>query len=42
MKNPNNPIGNRTHNLPAYSAAAQPTAPVCTPNTVYLQMQNLH
>lgn len=38
MKNPNDPIGNRTHNRLGYNAAAQPTAPVRTPNIVYLQM----
>jgi len=37
-KNPNDPIGNWTHNILAYSAVAQPTAPVRTPNFVYLQM----
>ena len=27
MKNPNDPIGNRTHDLPACSAVPQPNAP---------------
>ena len=31
MKNPNNPIGNRTCDLPIYSAVPQPTASPCTP-----------
>ena len=26
MKNPNEPMGNRTHDLPAYSAVPHPTA----------------
>jgi hypothetical protein len=31
MKNSKDPIGNRTHNLPACSAVPQPTAPPHTP-----------
>jgi hypothetical protein len=31
MKNPSDPIGNRTRNLPACSAEAQPTAPPRAP-----------
>jgi hypothetical protein len=31
MKNPNDPIKNRTCDLPAYSAVPQPTAPPHTP-----------
>jgi hypothetical protein len=30
MKNPNDPIGNRTHYLPACSAVSQPTTPLRT------------
>jgi hypothetical protein len=35
MKNPNDPIGNRMRNLPAYSAVPQPTAPPCTSFLLY-------
>jgi len=28
MKNPNNPIGNRTRDLPAFSSVHQPTTPL--------------
>ena len=31
MKNSNDTNGNRTRNLPVYSAVPQPTAPPCTP-----------
>jgi len=30
MKNLSDPIGNQTHDLPAYGAVSQPTAPSCT------------
>jgi hypothetical protein len=39
MKNPNDPIGNRTHNLPACSAVPQPTAP---PSTVVKNVEKLY
>ena len=32
MKNPNNTIGNRNHDLPAFSAVPQPTSPPQTPD----------
>ena len=31
MRNPNNSIGNQTHDLPACRAVPQPTAPPCVP-----------
>jgi hypothetical protein len=31
MKNSNDTIGNRTHDLPAFSAVPQPTAPLRAP-----------
>jgi len=33
MKNSNDAIGNRTRDLPAYSAVAHPTAPLRSPTT---------
>ena len=33
MKNSNDTIGNRTRNLPAFSAVPQPTAPPHTPSS---------
>jgi hypothetical protein len=36
MKNTNDPIGNRTHDLLACSAVPQPTAPPCTPFALYI------
>jgi hypothetical protein len=38
MKNSNDIIGNRTHNLPACSRVPQPTAP---PDTPYIQIRNV-
>jgi hypothetical protein len=34
MKNPNDPIGNRTRDLPACSAVAHPTAPPPAPPSI--------
>ena len=31
MKNSNDAVGNRTHDLPAYSSVSQPTAPSRSP-----------
>jgi hypothetical protein len=35
MKNSNDPIGNGTHDLPAYSAVHQTTAPLHAPYIIY-------
>ena len=37
MKNSNETVGNRTHNLPACSAVSQPTAPPRTP-CIYMRV----
>jgi hypothetical protein len=36
MKNPNNPIGNRTHDSLSFSAGSQPPAPPLTPVYSYI------
>ena len=36
MKNPNDPIGNRTRDLQACSTVPQPTLPPCTPHMILL------
>jgi len=36
MKNPNDPIGNRTRDLQAWSTVPQPTLPPCTPRMALL------
>jgi len=40
MKNSNDTIGNRTRNLPACSAVAQPTAPPHTPELQYITVSS--
>jgi hypothetical protein len=36
MKNSNNTLGNRAHDLPPCSAVPQPTAPLRAPSYVYI------